>query len=100
VYGIDMPAKAEYIAHNRSTEEICEAIGADWLIYQTLPDLIDSCSQGKLGLSTFDSSCFDGEYITGDIDDAYLTALEKERNDNAKSDRENLDDVIEIHNED
>ena len=53
VYGIDMPAKDEYIAHDRTTEEICEAIGADWLIYQTLPDLVDSCSQGKLGLSTF-----------------------------------------------
>mgnify|MGYP006424517619 FL=1 len=100
VYGIDMPAKVEYIAHDRSTEEICQAIGADWLIYQTLADLVDSCSQGKLGLSTFDSSCFDGEYITGDIDEAYLTALEKSRNDNAKSNRENSDDVIEIHNED
>ncbi|MGY8702067.1 MAG: amidophosphoribosyltransferase [Candidatus Poseidoniales archaeon] len=100
VYGIDMPAKDEYIAHDRTTEEICEAIGADWLIYQTLPDLVDSCSQGKLGLSTFDSSCFNGEYITGDIDDAYLTALEKNRNDNAKSNREDLDGVIEIHNED
>ena len=99
VYGIDMPAKAEYIAHDRSVDEICEAIGADWLIYQTLPDLIESCSTGELGLSEFDASCFNGEYVTGDIDEEYLTRLENIRNDGAKANREKNEEVIEIHNQ-
>tara|TARA_Y100000758_G_scaffold119097_1_gene83740 strand:- start:13 stop:519 length:507 start_codon:yes stop_codon:yes gene_type:complete len=99
VYGIDMPAKGEYIAHGKSTEEICESIGADWLIYQTLEDLIESCSSGSLGLAQFDASCFDGNYVTGDIDDEYLLALEKERNDGAKIRRHMDDEILEIHNE-
>ncbi len=99
VYGIDMPAKGEYIAHGKTTEEICDSIGADWLIYQTLEDLIESCSNGSLGLTQFDASCFDGNYVTGDIDDDYLLALEKERNDGAKAKRHMDDEILEIHNE-
>ena len=99
VYGIDMPAKGEYIAHGKNTEEICASIGADWLIYQTLEDLIDSCSNGSLGLSSFDASCFNGEYITGDIDDVYLQTLENERNDVAKTKRHVDDEILEIHNQ-
>ena len=99
VYGIDMPAKGEYIAHGKNTEEICASIGADWLIYQTLEDLIDSCSNGSLGLSSFDASCFNGEYITGDIDDVYLQTLENERNDVAKTKRHIDDEILEIHNQ-
>ena len=99
VYGIDMPAKSEYIAHEKSVQEICDSIGADWLIYQTLDDLIDSCSNGSLGLSRFDASCFNGEYITGDIDEAYLQALENERNDVAKKKRHEDDEILEIHNQ-
>ena len=99
VYGIDMPAKDEYIAHGRTQEQVSEKIGADWLIYQKLDDLIDACSGGSRNIDTFDTSCFNGEYVTGDIDDAYLEKLENSRNDAAKSAQIKNDEIIEIHNE-
>jgi len=99
VYGIDMPAKTEYIAHGRTQEQVSEKIGADWLIYQTLDDLIDACSGGSRNIDTFDTSCFNGEYVTGDIDDAYLEKLENSRNDAAKTAQIKNDEIIEIHNE-
>ena len=99
VYGIDMPAKAEYIAHGRTQEQVSEKIGADWLIYQTLDDLIDACSGGSRNIDTFDTSCFNGEYVTGDIDDTYLEKLENSRNDAAKTAQIKNDEIIEIHNE-
>ncbi len=40
VYGIDMASKNEFVAHNKTTEEVCTTIGADKLIYQNLDDLI------------------------------------------------------------
>ncbi len=85
VYGIDMPASSEFIAHNRSIEEIGQAIGADKIIYQELDDLIDAVKAGNPSLTKFDCSCFDGKYVTGDINELYLKALEKSRNDSAKS---------------
>ena len=85
VYGIDMPAKNEYVAHNRSNSEICEAIGADWMIYQDLGDLVEAClGAGDNNIATFDCSCFDGIYVTGGVTDEYLNRIEKSRNDNAK----------------
>ncbi len=84
VYGIDMPAPAELIAHNREVSEIQEIIGADWLIYQDLEDLIDAVRYDKHPIDTFESSCFNGEYITGDVDNAYLDSLERERSDDVK----------------
>jgi len=99
VYGIDMPARSEYIAHDRTVEEICAEIGADWLIYQRLDDLIDACSNGACGVEAFDTSCFNGEYVTADIDDTYLAGLESARNDGAKQNQVKNDEVIEIHNE-
>ena len=99
VYGIDMPAKNEYIAHGRTQEEVSEEIGADWLMYQHLADLIEACQGGSCGVEQFDTSCFNGEYITGDIDDAYLDKLEKARNDSAKTAQVKNDEIIEIHNE-
>ena len=99
VYGIDMPAKSEYIAHDRTTEQISEEIGSDWLIYQKLDDLIDACTGGTCGVIEFDTSCFDGNYITGDIDQAYLDELEQARNDTAKTAQIKNDEIIEIHNE-
>lgn len=88
VYGIDMPSAKELIAHNRSTEEICELIGADWLIYQELPDLIESCHGGSAGVTGFDCSVFNAEYITGDIDETYLQGLEEQRSDDNKAKEE------------
>lgn len=85
VYGIDMPAKHELIAHGNTVEEICALIGADGLIFQDLDDLIACAREGNPELNAFDCSVFTGEYVTGDIDDAYLQRLEQSRNDNAKT---------------
>ncbi|WP_420591234.1 amidophosphoribosyltransferase [Bacterioplanoides sp.] len=101
VYGIDMPAKEEFIAHDRSTEEIAAEIGADWLIYQELPDLIDACIEGSnTEAKQFDCSVFNGEYITGDIDDTYFARLHALRNDASKGKRNAVENVaIDLHNE-
>ncbi len=85
VYGIDMPAASELIAHGRSTQEICELIGADWLVYQDLEDLITCSLEGNAQVHGFDCSVFDGKYITGDVDQNYLDRLEVLRNDEAQS---------------
>ena len=100
VYGIDMPAKDEFIAHDRSVDEICEAIGADWLVYQELEDLVEATCDGADVSYEFDCSVFNGEYITGDIDEQYLDKLQAARNDSSKqlSDVEN--GVIDLHNDD
>ncbi len=85
VYGIDMPAKSELIASGHSVEEVRDIIGADRLIYQDLEDLIASAREGNPGIERFDCAVFDGHYVTGDIDDAYLARLEQHRNDKAKA---------------
>lgn len=79
VYGIDMPAASELIAHGRSETEVAEAIGADNLIFQDLPDLIESVRKGNPKLERFDASVFTGEYVTGDIGKDYLDHLEQRR---------------------
>lgn len=84
VYGIDMPSAQELIAHNRSVEEVCEFIGADWLIYQDLKDLVAAVKTGNPNIDRFEDSVFSGNYITGDVDEAYLHYLDKCRNDKAK----------------
>ncbi|MFP5383851.1 MAG: amidophosphoribosyltransferase [Gammaproteobacteria bacterium] len=89
VYGIDMPVAAELIAHNnRTTEEICRLIGADRLVFQDLADLVEACREGNPDVDGFECSVFNGEYITGDVDGAYLQGLERQRNDVAKAERE------------
>lgn len=85
VYGIDMPSAKELIAYNRSDDEVAEEIGADWLIYQDIEDLIESAQQGNESIHEFDTSCFTGEYVTGDINEHYLACLESMRNDENKS---------------
>ncbi|MFL2761264.1 MAG: amidophosphoribosyltransferase [Gammaproteobacteria bacterium] len=81
VYGIDMAATAELIAHQRSEEQIADFIGADWLIYQDLDDLIESAKEGNPKISNFETSVFDGDYICGSVTKNYLTNLEIERKD-------------------
>lgn len=88
VYGIDMASNKEFIAHGKTTEQICTAIGADKLIYQDLNDLIWCVQQGNPDIKTFDSSCFDGQYITDDIDKNYLQNIEDIRSDGAKQKHE------------
>jgi len=84
VYGIDMPCRNELLATGRTDEQICRAIGADGLIYQELPDLVRDVRLGNPDITRFDCSCFDGDYVTGDIDDAYLAVIEAARRDGAK----------------
>ena len=84
VYGIDMASKNEFVAHNKTTDEVCQSIGADKLIYQNLKDLIWSVQQGNPDILFFDCSCFDGKYLTNDIDTPYLDNLEARRSDQAK----------------
>ncbi len=85
VYGIDMPAPHELIAHDRSEAQVAAALGVDRLIYQDLEDLEESVRRGNPDLDRFDTSCFTGEYVTGDIDRDYLDGLERRRNDAAKT---------------
>lgn len=77
VYGIDMPTHNELIAYNRTDEEICQEIGADSVIFQTLDNLKKSITDINPELVNFDASCFDGKYITGKIDEKYLNSLLK-----------------------
>jgi amidophosphoribosyltransferase len=79
VYGIDMPAANELIAHGRSVDEICELIGADWMIYQDLDDLLACSLEGNESIDGFESSVFDGKYPAGTIDEAYLNSVQEAR---------------------
>ncbi len=84
VYGIDMPAASELIAHNRSVQEVCQMIGADRLIFQDLDVLVNAAQEGNTAISRFEDSVFTGDYLTGDIDQNYLQQLERKRNEQAK----------------
>lgn len=79
-----MPSRSELVAYNRDTEAIAGAIGADLVIFQTLPDLISSVRQFNSEIKQLDCSVFNGEYITGGVDEAYLQYLEGLRSDNMK----------------
>ena len=94
VYGIDMPSREELIAHDRTTDEIAEQLGADGLVYQTLDDLKASVLELDPTIIGFDASVFDGVYVTEGIDMAYLDSLDAKRNDGAK---QNLDNGDEEH---
>ncbi len=83
VYGIDMPAAEELIAHGRSEQEIEAELGADWLIYQSLEDLVAACTEGNPQIAQFDTSCFSNEYVTGESPE-YFRQIEVERSDSAK----------------
>ena len=102
VYGIDMPAANEFLAHKRSEQQIARQIGVDWLIYQTLDDLVAAAAGGDKTLTQFECSVFDGRYVTGDIDEGYLARLSQARNDQTKrsADAETVSEpaVIELHN--
>jgi len=99
VYGIDMPTSSELIAHNRTEEQICKEIGADWLLFQDMEDLVDAVKKGSPDISGFDASVFTGEYVTGDIDNIYLDNLKTIRSDAAMNERrESEDDGIDLHN--
>lgn len=85
VYGIDMPSANELIAHGHDVESICQIIGADGLIFQSLPDLIAAVRSENPEIKRFETSVFDGHYVTNDIDQDYLNRLDQMRSDDAKA---------------
>ncbi|MBT3205679.1 MAG: amidophosphoribosyltransferase [Gammaproteobacteria bacterium] len=99
VYGIDMPAVEELIAHDRTDDEVGKLIGADWMVYQDLDDLIAAVQKGNLDIKEFDCSCFNGQYVTNNISDDYLDKIKAIRNDSAKNDTEEpLVAGMDLHN--
>jgi amidophosphoribosyltransferase len=80
VYGIDMPTRSELLAYDRSDEQIAREIGCDALIYQDIGDLIKAVKDDNSIITDFDTSCFDGRYITGDVTAEYLNYIEAVRN--------------------
>ena len=96
VYGIDMPSVDELVAHGRTDAEVGDMIGADRMIYQDLEDLIRSTQGGGSDIASFDCSVFDGNYVTGDIDDAYLAGLEALRNDDTMKKINVIDDDVSL----
>ncbi|MEW6645602.1 MAG: amidophosphoribosyltransferase [Pseudomonadota bacterium] len=102
VYGIDMPTSAELIGYGRDEQQIADAIGADWLVYQDLDDLVDAVLHKKnKAVTQFEASVFDGKYITGDVTPEYLAGLERARCEASKEQREREESaIIEVHNND
>ncbi|MEM6708417.1 MAG: amidophosphoribosyltransferase [Pseudomonadota bacterium] len=84
VYGIDMPVAEELVAHGQHEADVAALVGADWLIYQRLEDLVASVAEGNTAIDEFESSVFTGDYVTGDIDAAYLRKLSLKRSDHTK----------------
>ncbi|MBD3666504.1 MAG: amidophosphoribosyltransferase [Kangiella sp.] len=104
VYGIDMPAASELVAHGRTEEEVGKVIGADKMIYLDIEGMVEAVREGNPSIKHFDLSVFTGEYITGDIDSNYLDKLQQLRNDSAKKskDIEEVEDaamVMDLHNQ-
>jgi len=84
VFGIDMPAASELVASGRTEQEVADYIGADWLIYQELQDLIRAVHYDNGEITEFDTSCFSGEYVTGDVTTEYLRHIEEGRSEAAR----------------
>jgi amidophosphoribosyltransferase len=82
VYGIDMPSPDELIATGRTDAEIAREIGCDELIYQDLDALIEDVRSVNPAVQNFETSCFSGAYITGDITKEYLDGVEASRREN------------------
>ncbi|ABV86946.1 amidophosphoribosyltransferase [Shewanella pealeana] len=99
VYGIDMPTTNELIAHGRDVEEINNLIGADGMIFQSLPDLIEAVRKENPSIKRFETSVFDGKYVTNDVNQEYLDYITQLRNDDAKANRsKDIGTNLEMHN--
>jgi amidophosphoribosyltransferase len=83
VYGIDMPTRTELIAGERDEQQVCAEIGADGLVYQDLADLKAAVGSLNPAIRFFETSCFDGCYVTGDVTDEYLFSVENLRSEKA-----------------
>lgn len=79
VYGIDMPTRDELIATGRDTDQIAREIGADGLVFQNLSELREAIRTLNPAIKNFETSCFDGDYITGDIDEDYIERIAPDR---------------------
>jgi len=79
VYGIDMPTSEELIAHERNNEEIRAYIGADALIYQDVDAMKRVVGALNPKIVTFEASCFDGRYITGDVSAEDFATMQAQR---------------------
>jgi amidophosphoribosyltransferase len=103
VYGIDMPSASELIAHDRTVEEVRELISADWLVYQDLEDLVACVSDVNDEIEGWECSVFTGNYVTGDVDRAYLDRLDAARNDESRHGESNGapedNGIIDLHND-
>lgn len=99
VYGIDMPSANELIGYGREVDEISAIIKADGLIYQDLSDLIAAVRDENTSLVKFETSVFNGEYVTGDINQDYLDRLDAARNDSARHGGDQDETNHELHNE-
>ena len=96
------------IAHGKTIEEIRQAIGADWLIFQDLEDLISSCAEGSIIPMDFECSVFNGKYVTSDVSEEYLLKLQQKRSEFAKKKRNSWgsgvarskedEDILDLHN--
>ena len=71
-----MPSRQEFVAHERDEDAVCDLLGADGLIYQSVEDMLQAGRSMNSQIERFDASCFDGDYVSGDIDEEYLAALE------------------------
>ncbi|KAJ1892772.1 amidophosphoribosyltransferase [Kickxella alabastrina] len=98
VYGIDMPSMKELVAAGHSDSDVAAAIGADYVFFQDLSDLIDSCRKFNPKITTFDTSVFDGKYVAGNVSEEYLQKLENRRSDDAKKKDGGDGEVIGLHN--
>ena len=66
--------------------------GLNFQLGEDIDALRDAVHEANRELTDFETSCFDGHYITGDIDEAYLAGVEASRNAvRGNSDSEPLD---------
>jgi amidophosphoribosyltransferase len=85
------------MASRKNEDEMAKIIGADWLVYQTLEDLIEAVTYEETGIEAFETSCFSGEYVTNDITENYLNIVELKRNDAAKTEQEEIRKQLELN---
>jgi amidophosphoribosyltransferase len=78
-YGIDMSTKREFIARGRTNEDLCRDLGADYVLYQDLSDMVECARVGNPTIEKFCTACFDGHYPTGDVTEQMLADIENER---------------------
>lgn len=95
--GLICPHLRKLVANGRTEDEICEFIGADRLIFQRLGDLISAVREGNSKIYAVDASCFDGQYVTGDVTEKFLSQNAGERGDDVKRKSSETLDFAEIN---